>query len=148
MRTILIALLLTSLLTLPSIHALPPPVTLVQVTLEIDATDYPLIPESRACDVAVPEGSDGKVMLAAATASGCIAGWTGTYSPTVGAFFVDGVDGRRAVCDPPVFLVHCTFWFLSVNGGASGTGVDGWRAAEGDAYGFTYDRTYAALPIP
>jgi hypothetical protein len=131
-----------ALLALPLATALP---TFVTVTLEVDASEYPLIPTQKSCEVRVPAGSDGKVLLTAATASGCIAGWTGTYSPTVGAFFVDGVDGRRAVCDAPVWLVHCTFWSLRVNGALSATGVDGWAAAEGDAYGFTYDRTFAGV---
>lgn len=148
MRTILIALLTILPLALPAAHALPPPLETVHVTLQIDASAYPLIPETKTCEVDVPPGSDGKVMLTAATASGCIAGWSATYSATVGAFFVDGVDGRRAVCDPPVFLVHCTFWLLSVNGAESQTGVDGWSAAAGDTYGFTYDREFAGLPSP
>ena len=140
---VVLCLLMT---TLPLASALPCP--WVHVTVEIDASAYPLLPETKTCEVDVPAGSDGKVVLTAATASGCIAGWTATYSPTVGAFFVDGVDGRRAVCDTPVWLVHCTYWFLSVNGEASLSGVDGWSAAEGDAYGFTYDRQFAGLPIP
>ncbi|GEM_PF-3837208 len=146
MRTHLIALLL--LLPVPAALALPPGGPTVHVTLEIDATAYPLIPEAKTCAVDVPAGSDGKVILTAATASGCIAGWSATYSPTVGAFYLDGVDGRRAVCDTPVWLVHCTFWFLSVNGVGSATGIDGWSAADGDVYGFTYDREFAGLPIP
>ncbi|MEA3199113.1 MAG: hypothetical protein QOE90_541 [Thermoplasmata archaeon] len=144
MRTILIALLTT----VPLGAALPPPLATVHVTLQVDASAYPLIPESKTCEVEVPAGSDGKVMLTAATASGCIAGWTATFSPTVGAFYLDGVDGRRAVCDTPVWLVHCTFWFLSANGQPSDVGIDGWRAAEGDTYGFTYDREFAGLPSP
>lgn len=141
-RTALLATLVL-LAFAPLAVALVPP--LVTVRLDVDATAYPLIPESKSCDVAVPEGSDGKVLLTAATAKGCIAGWTGTYSPTVPGFFVDGVDGRRAVCDTPVWLVHCTFWSLSVNGASSLTGVDGWSARQGDAYGFTYDRTFAGV---
>lgn len=138
---------LALLLTAPAVVSDGPLPPLVTATLEIDASAYPLIPETKTCVVRVPAGSDGKALLTAATATGCIAGWTGTYFPGLG-FFVDGVDGRRAVCDTPVWLVHCTFWFLSVDGEGSATGVDGWRAAEGDVYGFTYDRSGAGLPAP
>ncbi|HEX2022739.1 MAG TPA: hypothetical protein VHH36_08490 [Candidatus Thermoplasmatota archaeon] len=142
--TAFLAALLIALPTAASACLLPP---LVTVTLEIDATAYPLIPESKTCDVEVPEGSDGKVLLTAATAQGCIAGWTGSYFPGLG-FFVDGVDGRRAVCDTPVWLVHCTFWLLRVNGDFAATGIDGWAMADGDVYNFTYDRSGAGLPAP
>ena len=147
-RTLLLACLV-ALPLLPAAHAqaLPPEVT---VTLRIDASEYPLLPTygTKTCVVSVPEGSDGKVMLTVATARGCIAGWAGTYSPTVGAFYLDALDGRRAFCDTPLWLAHCTYWGLSVNGAGSSTGIDGWSAAEGDEYGFTYDRSFAGLPIP
>jgi hypothetical protein len=149
MRTTLIALLMLAPLALPGAHALPPPpLTMVHVTLQIDASAYPLLPETKTCGVDVPPGSDGKVMLTAATLSGCIAGWSATFSPTVGAFFLDSVDAHRAFCDPGVDFVHCTFWALSVNGADSQTGIDGWRASDGDTYGFTYDREFAGLPSP
>lgn len=117
--------------------------TTVVVTLLIDATQYPHVPAASVvrCDVEVPAGADGKAMLTQATLDRCIAGWTATYFVGQG-FFVDAIDGRRAVCDTPAWLVHCTFWALSVDGAASPTGVDGWTAAEGDVYGFTYTRVY------
>jgi len=148
MKTTTFVLLALLAIPIPASAVAPPLPPDVTVTLQIDATAYPLIPESKTCVVSVPEGSDGKVMLTAATASGCIAGWTATYSATVGAFFLDGVDGRRALCDTPLWLVHCTYWNLGVNGVSSSTGIDGWSAAEGDSYSFTYDRSFAALPIP
>lgn len=119
---------------------------LVAVTLVVDATRYPLLPEAKTCDVLAPEGADGKLILAAATAQGCIAGFTGSYFVGLG-FYLDGVDGRRAVCDTPVWLVHCTYWAVTENGDGS-TGIDGWSAAEGNVYALTYDRSFAGLPIP
>lgn len=150
MRTHVFVLTCLALFCLPAFgSALAPPLPpSVTVTLEIDASAYPVLAESKTCVVDVPEGSDGKVMLTAATASGCIAGWSATYSPTVGAFFLDSVDGRRAFCDTPLWLVHCTYWNLGVNGAPSSTGIDGWAAANGDSYSFTYDRSFAGLPVP
>jgi hypothetical protein len=146
-------LLLPALLLLPAAgagHAL------VTVTLDVDATAYPLdsaaLPaETKTCAVQVLHGADGVDMLNQAVLDGCILGWTASAFPGVdptnprGWLFVDSLDGRRAVCDPPVYLAHCTFWSLSVDGSPSGTGIGGWRAQDGDVYGFTYDRTFAGV---
>ena len=133
---------------------------LVAVTLEIDALAYPvkdgaLPPERKTCHVQVAHDADGIDMLTQAVLDQCILAWTASAFPGVdptnprGWLFLDSIDGRRAVCDPPAYLVHCTFWSLSVNGASSGTGIGGWRAQQGDVYGFTYDRTFAGLaPLP
>lgn len=103
------------------------------------------------CAVTVPTGSDGSAVLDAAVTAGCIDAWDFEAHPVFGAFVTgitgpgntDSTDARGDagfVCNAPTVSgdLFYSFWGIELNGGASPTGVDGYRAADGDSLRFEY----------
>lgn len=102
------------------------------VTLDLEAlgVDY------KACEVAVPVGSNGGDVLDAAVGAGCISSWS--YTDFGFGRFVDCIDG---VCG-----TAATFWEFSVNGVSASFGIDDYHAAPGDVVGFNYVEWVVPLP--
>lgn len=103
------------------------------VLVRLDLTlGHHALPALKSCTVGVVAGSDGGAVLDAATASGCISGWShDTYGG--GKRFVTCVDG---LCQQPG-----TFWAFYVDealpcGGACG--IDDVQMLGGEAVEFAY----------
>lgn len=100
----------------------------VQVTLEL-RENHLLLPTTVSCAVTVDAGADAGAVLDAATASGCISGWTHGSDPTYGRF-VTSVNGKSESAG--------FYWAYLENGRAASHGIDFASAAEGDVFGFAY----------
>ncbi len=151
MRAVTIAIPLALLLVLPAVAA----EATVSVHLRVDVhTLAPL----RECDVTVPAGSNGRVVLAAAVAAGCIDSYEIREYSFGGA--VRCIDGVCWACTPDataplvgrVGEVCPAYWAMLENGTYTAYGVDGFRAANGDVLQFSYEFlplwvTYF-LPVP
>lgn len=123
-------------------------------TPSLDATET-----LASCDLVVPRGSDGGNVLAAAVAAGCIDAWTscvgdyGRFVTSIDGVWGDGVGPDGGDCAPSTngpalgTGMSTLFWAIEHNGTAAPTGIDGYRAAEGDRYGFVYT-TWLTFLVP
>ncbi|MHB8512649.1 MAG: hypothetical protein ACYDCC_10770 [Actinomycetota bacterium] len=96
------------------------------------------------CHVSVPAGSNGIAMLNAAVSTGCINSYDTLKDPTYGDFLlaVDHIRGAHEASD-------VTYWRTTVNGAGATVGIDGYHAALGDVYGFSYTTWLGCLtPLP
>lgn len=101
---------------------------LVHVTLELRETHMLLAPTT-VCHVQVEAGDDAGDVLDAATAAGCISGWTYASDPTYGRY-VTGVNGKSE---------SAGFYWAYLEGDEPAThGIDFASADEGDVFGFGY----------
>lgn len=116
--------------------------TQASATAGLPAGDLHEAPGHAACQVLVPVGSDGGVVLDQATADGCISGWD--HTTFAGERFVSSIDGLGApglTC--LLFTVGvCDFWEHSVNDRTAAFGIDGYTAEDGDAIGWLYRNTF------
>lgn len=125
--------------------ALVPPAagtTNVTVHVRIDASlTFPFAEPAfvSECDVTVPEGANGSVVLNVA----CITDWAFVEFPCCGRF-VTSITGpelsdptdQRNLDDPcPGFVGYWSFW---INGALAATGIDGYTAQDGDLFEMDY----------
>ena|SRR5581483_7094146 len=133
---LLIALLPLALL-LPAVGATT---GTVHVTLSLTA-GYHGLPSYKSCGLDVPEGANAGDVLDAATAAGCISGWSYDHYGT--SRFVTGIDGIDAQTG--------TFWALYVNEAlpdGGNAGIDDTHAAEGDNVEFVYADYFTPFTLP
>lgn len=147
----LVPILLVVGLALPAtVLAHPTDTVTVTLTVETHVTDRAglapadapsQIPGTASCQVEVPHGSDGTVLLDEATQADCITGWQG--QDTGQGTFVTAIDGWQApglTC--LAFSVGvCDWWAHNVNGASVGYGIDDYTAEDGDHVRWLYRNT-------
>lgn len=94
------------------------------------------------CPVSVPANGNGGDVLDAAVSEGCITSWSWTTFPSVTGRFVTCISGVCAGAHPPDAL--CWYWIIHENGPPADTGIDGYQAADGDSYAFSFDPLWVA----
>lgn len=147
----LVPILLVAGLVLPAAaHAHPTDTVTVSLTVETHVTDRAglapadlpdPVPGTASCDVEVPHGADGTVLLDEATQDDCISGWEG--QDTSQGTFVTAIDGWQA---PGLTCLAfgagvCDWWEHNVNGESAGYGADGYTAEDGDHVRWLYRNT-------
>lgn len=143
MRTILIATMLVALAAVPAAGATDS----VTVTLLVDIEGQSALAE---CDVLVPAGANGRVVLAEAVAIGCI----DSYEIREYSFggFVTCINGLCGIDAPTSVALGfdwpISYWAMSENGQPTTYGVDGFEANAGDVLQFSYTAVpWWALPL-
>lgn len=120
---------------------------LVTVTLEVDGTKDRLNGFTATCDVTVPAGADGSVVLDAAVAKGCLDSWT--FDNHGYGRYVTSINEVRDLT-PAFCLGPCFFWHIAVDGESAQVGIDGYVANQGSTLAFTYETraTWLWLELP
>ncbi|HWG89944.1 MAG TPA: DUF4430 domain-containing protein [Candidatus Thermoplasmatota archaeon] len=111
---------------------------LVTVTLTVDGTQAVVngqAPYTKTCDLQVPAGADGGVVLTTAVAEGCLDSWQ--YEESSFGRFLTCIDGTCGGPLEPTYTLY-TYWSMSLDGEATPYGIDDYKATDGDALGFTY----------
>lgn len=126
-RSLFVATLIAVSLGAVPAHAAP-------VTVDFGLAAGAYAPTGAACQVSVPSGANGVVVLDAAVAKGCILSYDTTTFAGFGTFVrcVDEVCGEEA---SGFFL---TYWKLYVNGRPATAGVDAFRATAGSSLVLSY----------
>lgn len=135
----LLACLATSTLWLPLASAETPVTVHVRIDASLTAPfDEPAFVAT--CDVAIPAASNGSVVLDAAA---CVDAWTFVEFPCCGRFVTsitgpgetDPTDQRNMDSPCPGAV---GYWSLFLGGASATVGIDGYAAADGDAFEFDY----------
>lgn len=111
----------------------------------LDPGQTSALPGTAECDVQVPEGADGGVVLDQAVADLCILEWDYQNYDCCGRF-VTSIDGLRADGFTCLLWAEdvadvCDWWEHHVNGTAVSYGIDGYSAQDGDTVRWEYRNT-------
>ena len=112
--------------------AVPAQAANVTVGFGLSAGAY--APTGAACQLSVPSGSDGEVVLAAAKAQGCIASYKVERHPTFGAF----LTCVNEVCGETATGFFLTYWKFYENGRPAPYGISAFQARQGSELVFAY----------
>jgi hypothetical protein len=121
--------------------AAPAHAATVPVTFGISAVTY--APTAALCELSVPAGADGLVVLDAAVDAGCITSYH-AQGPTQFGYFVDCIN---EICGETATGMYLTYWGMYENGVTTTYGVSDFRAAAGDELTFAYT-TWAGCVAP
>ena len=92
------------------------------------------LPTGAACQLSVPQGADGIVVLNAAVDAGCIVSYEKVEDPTFGAF----ITCINEICQAPAEAMSITYWRLFIDGSPAAVGISSYEAAAGDELVFSY----------
>ena len=135
-KRLFVAAAIAAFATVPA-HAVGPVTVTLDVSLGDDVADYAV------CDVAVPAGSDGFVVLDAAIASGCIDSYDAIdFGGAYGRFLtcIDGICGQDApTWALPVPVAYAgTTWNFTIDDAFASVGLETYEVHAGDEVGLTY----------